>query len=238
MEENLRKEMSRLSCVDLARGIGILAIVYGHASRDVGLLARAVYSFHVVLFVLLSGYVYRQKDSFVVHLKTSARRLLVPYVIWSFISMGIYLMLGKIAAEALGSELYSLGDNLIFMLKGLSIGNAALWYLPFLFTSGLLMYGYIHLLQRWNPEKPGEKVTAVAFPALFSLVTLGIYSRYQYRCPIDFPFGINNACFLFVFFFLGLVLRRTVTYMNSSFSRAWRSFPRMRNSMDAILLSE
>ena len=202
----------RLDWVDAARGFALLCIVYGHASRDVGLLARAVYAFHVPLCVLITGYLYQWKDlSLKDHLQKTGLRILLPYFLWSFLSMGIYLAMGKIAAGALGSELYSLRDNLLFMMKGLSIGNAPLWYLPFLFSLQLLVFFLFRMLKGKKPHSRFQKAVLFGGPVAFSLATLWVYGKYQYIYPIDLPLGINNACFLLGFFWIGYWVKNNVS---------------------------
>ena len=204
------KDSSRIQWVDAAKGFAIFCIVYGHASRDVGLLSQAFYSFHVPLCVFLSGYLYHSKgQSLGAHLKKTGYRLLLPYFIWSIISIAIYMVMGTLAASALGAETYSLGENLKAMLLGRSIGNAALWYLPFLFDCYLMMYGYCRFWE--NRDTQHRKTLVIGIPIVFSLIALTIYSRYQYLYPLDIPFGISNACFLFFFFWIGFVIRKTVT---------------------------
>ena len=51
----------------------------------------------------------------------------------------------------------------------------------------------------------------ILIPVVFSTVTLSVYSIYQYIYNIDYPFSINNACFLFLFLWLGYVVKKTVT---------------------------
>jgi fucose 4-O-acetylase-like acetyltransferase len=61
----------RYEWVDAARGIGILAVVLGHVWTG-GEIRSLVYTFHMPLFFLLSGYLFRPKPPF-----SFARRLIV-----------------------------------------------------------------------------------------------------------------------------------------------------------------
>ena len=209
---NQPSSRTHLTWIDSLRGFALLCIVYGHASRDVGLFARAVYAFHVPLCVFITGYLYQWKDLCLKnHLKKTGQRLLIPYFLWSLISMGIYLILGELAAGALGAEIYSFQDNLLFMLKGLSIGNAPLWYLPFLFSLQLLVFFLFRLLRGKTAHSALENTVLLLGPVAFSLITLWIYGKYQYIYSLDLPFGINNACFLLGFFFIGYWTRNNVS---------------------------
>lgn len=199
----------RIAWIDLAKGLAIFCIVYGHASRNTGILSRAVYTFHVPLCVFLSGWLYHYKgESLGEHLKKSAQRLLIPYFVWSLISILIYMVMGQLAADSLDAEFYSLRENLMFLFTGRSIANAALWYLPFLFLTYLTAYGICRGLSRKKPESGWGKAAAIGIPLLLSLAALCFYTEYQYSCSLDLPFGINNTVFLFPFFWLGFAMQQ------------------------------
>ncbi|PZU56918.1 MAG: glycosyl transferase [Sphingobium sp.] len=80
----------RLDWVDAARGIGIVAVVVGHVWTR-GALRDAVYSFHMPLFFLLSGYLFRARP-----LLPFAGRLLllqgVSYVAFLALVVGIDIL--------------------------------------------------------------------------------------------------------------------------------------------------
>ena len=201
------RKQNRIQWLDAVRGFALLAIVYGHASRDVGVISQAVYSFHVVLCILITGWLWHCPHSLGEHLKKTGRRLLIPYVFWSLVSMGIYLLLGNIAAGALGAEIYGLRENLLFMAKGLSLGNAPLWYLPFAFVSLLFLYFYSRAAEKIREDRKWKKGIILIFPAVFSFLTLSIYQKYHFRLAfLNLPFGIPNACFLFAFLWLGVLM--------------------------------
>jgi fucose 4-O-acetylase-like acetyltransferase len=100
--------MARRSDLDLARGVAILLVVFGHlvARADpaqVGWyepLRRAVYSFHMPFFLYLSGLVSVLSGALATPragwprlARARARRLLVP-----FFALGLLVLLGKIIA--------------------------------------------------------------------------------------------------------------------------------------------
>lgn len=99
---------SRQNWIDLAKGIGIILVVYGHVARgldaaglyrDQHSFARVdsvIYSFHMPLFFLLSGLYFQ---SSLKHYGAGALigkkvdTLLYPYVVWSLIQGGIAIAL-------------------------------------------------------------------------------------------------------------------------------------------------
>ena len=73
----------RVDYLDVAKGIAILSVVVGHtfSAYDPGsLMNKFIYSFHMPLFFLLSGYFYRQQE-FKPALIKKVKNLLVPYLV-------------------------------------------------------------------------------------------------------------------------------------------------------------
>lgn len=65
--------------IDIAKGIGILLVIIGHGaipswSKD------AIFSFHMPLFFILSGYFFRSETP-LVRMRKDAKRLLLPYIV-------------------------------------------------------------------------------------------------------------------------------------------------------------
>ena len=72
----------RVDWVDIAKGIGILLVVYGHA---MGPGMKYVYLFHLPLFMMLSGYVYNPDQSFGTWLWKKFTSIYIPFAGWNFI---------------------------------------------------------------------------------------------------------------------------------------------------------
>ena len=67
--------MRRYPYIDVARGIGMVLVVAGHAMG----ISMYLTCFFMQLFFVLSGYVYRQGKSYKQNMKRKTERLLVPY---------------------------------------------------------------------------------------------------------------------------------------------------------------
>lgn len=84
---------SREKEIDNIRGFAILTVVLGHslqaclgAEFDQNILFRYIYSFHMPLFIFISGYVNWQTfDGSSQKYFVRMRSLLIPYFIWCFI---------------------------------------------------------------------------------------------------------------------------------------------------------
>ena len=89
---------NRIDYLDIAKGIGIILVYIGHCSIDHnGALFRAIYSFHMPLFFMISGLLYGYKRNIGIH-KTILGKiisLLMPYFMFSIIYGLFYLMIGN-----------------------------------------------------------------------------------------------------------------------------------------------
>lgn len=193
MEEN------RIHSWDMARAAAMLLVVWGHALSGDGTAARAVYAFHVPALFLLSGLVFRRGAAgFIPFLVKKARRILAPYALFGLVSILIYALLGKMAADSLsvtdGAGDYGILPNLLGLLYGSNKTgymkwNLPLWFLPCLFVMELLQYGVETLCR-------GKTAARWAF--------LPVFVAISWLFPWDrLPFGLETALNLYPFFLLG-----------------------------------
>ena len=121
-------ERHRMAWLDSLRGWGVALVVIGHCLSG-GVLREWIYNFHVPLLFVLSGYLnellYDGARRFRV------KRILLPYMIWAFISASFYLLFNMDR-----SALWLLND--IIPVCGFSSWNAPLWFLYVLIFVGLL----------------------------------------------------------------------------------------------------
>ena len=141
----------RRADIEAAKGLAILLVVFGHlvARQDpAGVdwyepLRRAVYAFHMPLFLYLSGlvavhsgFLRRPRASFLVLASARARRLLLP-----FFGLGVLIVLGKCAASGLvhvDNAPSGLWSGLLALLWDTGHSPAlSIWYLFVLFVVSL-----------------------------------------------------------------------------------------------------
>jgi len=60
MEEIVCKTKNRLIWVDIAKGVAILLVIIGHTAPFGSITRNTIFSFHMPLFFLLSGYCTKQ----------------------------------------------------------------------------------------------------------------------------------------------------------------------------------
>ena len=54
--------MARDSSIDIAKGVGIILVVFGHDTLCPSIIRNVIFSFHMPLFFILSGYFYKDKN--------------------------------------------------------------------------------------------------------------------------------------------------------------------------------
>lgn len=84
-------DKTRETWVDIAKGIGIILVIMGHANCP-NLPHGIIYSFHMPLFFFLSGlFISRQcENNFRIYLKKNFKSLLLPYFYFNIISIAFY----------------------------------------------------------------------------------------------------------------------------------------------------
>lgn len=133
------KTHNRNNTIDIAKGIGILLIVWGHCGGW-GILSNLMYiinTFHVPLFFLLSVLFIDTSKPFKVYVKNKASRLLKPYFIYGLIAFFIYIGVTECNADEIKHQLIR---YLLCMRDRTYIFTGALWFLPSLFCSLCLCY--------------------------------------------------------------------------------------------------
>ena len=81
----MKKRKGRLQYIDIARGISILLMIVAHVLEfRTSIKRRIIFSFHMPLFILVSGYFYKEK-SFKQEIKDLVFHLLIPSVTVVFI---------------------------------------------------------------------------------------------------------------------------------------------------------
>lgn len=113
----------RIDWIDLAKGMAIFLMVCGHTSIP-GNVSNWIWSFHMPLFFLVSGMLFfpERYPSFGGFLKKRCRTLLLPWVVFSVVSV-----------------CYAPAESLTALSEGHNLG--ALWFLPVLFVTEMIGYG-------------------------------------------------------------------------------------------------
>ena len=132
----------RVLWLDVARGIGILLVVFGHVCTE-PTAARFVYSFHMPLFFFLAG-ITRSFSGGAQNVRRRARRLLLPYFLFSIACFAYWALLEShfrpghySVPQAFANIFLARGDGFIY--------NSVLWFLPCLFVLEVVLTRYMLL---------------------------------------------------------------------------------------------
>lgn len=171
--------MKRNPALDIAKGIGIILVVFGHSYSSGNPFYYWIGSFHMPLFFLVTGIVYGMRKAEYRAIQFPWRKkistMLVPYLIWGLLTQGTFGMLKIIGGSAPGEVFTS-------VLQQIFRGNAGfLWFLPTLFLAELLFYLF--------------STDQIRFPAMLALGCVGLFFPALPWLP-----GNDSRCLLAFFF--------------------------------------
>ena len=138
---------SRVVNVDIARGLGIAAVVLGHnwiVLNDRGELFRIIYSFHLPLFLFLSGVFLDWRVEWLEFFYSKAESLVKPYFVVLLFALSIKYVLSYLKGEAEGEWLDVVK---IAYGTGSVIPWSPLWFLPNLFLASVFSLLMIKIFQ-------------------------------------------------------------------------------------------
>ncbi len=182
---------SRKISVDIARGIAIIAVVFGHSVVES---IRVFFTFHLPIFWLVTGYFTREGESLSVVVKKRFRTLLVPYYIscMTLIIASCILQIIKGHPELIVERLkfwgfatlYAAGDPYIEPFVIISIG--AIWFLWASFCGNIFLNMVLKI-------RPVYRVFVVSV-----LFVLGYYTRAICWFPLSIQAGCCSTFFMYV----------------------------------------
>lgn len=194
--------------IDIAKGIGILLVVLGHAVPDANtgiqnmFWAAAfnwIYSFHMALFMTMAGVLFFRKavacqswKEKCRELKNRGGRLLAPYLFYSLLILAAKLVFSSLSREAISAR------SIIEILFGNSpCGN--MWFLWTLFSVSAIVL----LVPKSN-----------WFPLPLLIVSTALYFLQNIDIG-NMDFGIGKICNMLVWFSLGMLLGKNIDKLNT-----------------------
>ena len=129
---------NRILFIDLAKGIAILLVVIGHIDTT-PYIKPLIYSFHMPLFFILSGYFFKKNESILETSKKLFNTLIIPYLIIGTIMRGNTLVVNAVNGLPINKfDLLSL-PLVLWRWNGNFVSAGAIWFLPVLFLSKLYL---------------------------------------------------------------------------------------------------
>lgn len=195
----------RIGWIDIAKGICILSIIAGHYGNEIA--NKIVFSFHLTIFFILSGYTLRVTNINKSYLKKKFDRLMTPYFLTCFFCLVMSLLnsilfykdasiltLSGIVSKLIGEIFFASGSitNFGFIDWGGRIG--AIWFLPALFFALIMVQCILNKTQD--------------FKKALSLGVILFFASYCSTWLIWIPFSLQSAMFSVPFILLGYYFKR------------------------------
>lgn len=143
----------RIDWIDMAKGCGILLVIMGHCFNKGTPIHNWIFSFHMPLFFILSGYCFHieKYQSFAAVFRDKFRRLIVPYLGFCALGGAVSLLIpqwrGEFTARQVFVDIYCAYPTLVHI--------TSIWYLAAVFILSLLLYLVVTLSEkyraRWFP---------------------------------------------------------------------------------------
>lgn len=195
----------RLVWLDAMKGVGILSIMRVHMLGPMEYIQSLIYVGAVAMFFIVAGFHFKFSDNVVEDIKKKAKRLLIPYFIYSILLLVIeHRFNSNTLAQAFGiiyARMQLLTCQSSENISFLTIGNAPMWFLPCMFISYLWTYLF-YIKQKSNKRKI---VVLVIFFALSTILTFS---------PIMLPWSIDTSFLLAILIIIGYECRRLFLFTN------------------------
>ena len=125
----------RIEWVDVAKAIGILLVICAHSYLPQSI-NTIIYSFHIPLFFVLSGYTCNCDMQFYDFAIRRIKGLIVPYFFLSSLCLVWFILLRSFANTQL-----DIGETIIEICLGMgTYVNTPMWFIPCLFCVNVFMY--------------------------------------------------------------------------------------------------
>ncbi len=178
---------SRLGYMDTAKGIAIAAVVIGHVYTSHSMPGLVIFSFHMPLFFIISGFFVKDLNLQRTIYK-SAKGLLIPYVIGTIMEMAAEILLNP-GSAGLDNVKTLFIDMIGGFCKGLGIfpgfqSTWLLWFLPCLFVARVLFVLVMKLTEKSKHQWAVRTIIFMLF-TFFGMV-MSAASYYPWSMEIAF----------------------------------------------------
>lgn len=186
----------RIDYIDIAKGITILLMIIGHVFNIPNLLKIFIFSFHMPLFFILSGYTFNKKNQMVL-IKNSFKRLIIPYLLTGFTMLLLNIILTIKRTGGLDGFEMLIRDNLLSIFFGgggiTSIPNGvkpigAIWFLLAMFWANIIFNAFLK--------------TKLSFIGILIVSYIGYISVKIKWLPLDIQIGMFVTIFMYVGYFI------------------------------------
>lgn len=184
----------RNQAIDVVRGIGMILVIVGHFIRN-PIILKMIYSFHVPLFFVISGFLQKLSDGFVYHAKKRFKALMFPYITWG----GVIILVQIVLLDKI--DLVQIVK--IFLKYILQIRYTTMWFLPCLFCSELIFVAILNLAKRISPDSKIQKIAE-----LFEIIVLTCFGFVLASKFNGLIWNIDIAFIVLPFMYVGYLMKQ------------------------------
>lgn len=184
----MNKLKKRIDWIDALKGIGIILVVLSHTTNGGEVLRTLIFSFHMPLFFMISGYLFKPNLRFVKFSFKIFKSLVIPYICCATFDLII------VACNGSFESICALLLDFLFV-KGNPVINRPTWFLIILFEIELLYY-FVYRLTNWKKCMLGILLFMLSF-----------------LCGRRFVFGLNIVPFSMCFFVIGDLCKNVKAYI-------------------------
>lgn len=184
----------RKSYLDIAKGIGIIFVVWGHAN---GPFSSYIYQFHMPLFFLISGLLFNKNDSIENYVIKKFKSLYIPYVFWNTV---VYFFEYEIKTFLEGRQ-YNLESylNVVFQIeaganKAFLLG--ATWFIASLFWISIANKIVYEIIRKHNRNDFWLLIISALFAALGFVNTFPYFISRSLICGFFYSSGVVFKSYL------------------------------------------
>ncbi|SEN48596.1 Fucose 4-O-acetylase [Duganella sp. CF517] len=184
--------------IDVLKGIGIIAVVAGHAyTWENGLILPFIYLFHMPLFFFLSGYLYKPSPDLAEYFRKKTFHLLVPYAAFLLLLVIVPEIYRFIATQNFVMyEAKLLIKNAVLGGHRLEGVAAVFWFVTCLFLTQQI---FNFLVVRFRQ--------GMLLPVIALATALGFVNSWWYRAA-QAPLAANAVLAALPLFYAGYVFKR------------------------------
>lgn len=196
---------SRIKSLDVAKGIGMLFVVFAHVNYTPTLLTL-IYGFHMPLFFILSGILFNKEkyDTFSAFFKNRLKTLVCPYVLFYLVTL-IYSF--ALSALDKGFSIKLVNRYISYFLQMFLAygGSSNMVSAPLWFITSLLAIEFIY----YYISKLGKLLNLAICIALSTLGWLLASNLLPFNG--DFlPWNLDSALFALLFYALGNLFSQNI----------------------------
>ncbi|APF21112.1 acyltransferase family protein [Clostridium butyricum] len=189
----------RVDWIDISKGIGIIVMICGHIGMP-SILDLYIHAWHMPIFFILSGYLFKEYDVISL-IKKKSKSLLIPYL-----SFGFILYFFSIVKNCFKHNI-DLFQQLIDLFTYNTVGNLpfgnVLWFLTSLFFVEII-FGIL--------KKYIKKDLELFIVIMFICIIGWLFSLFNIR----FMWGLDSALTSIGFYYFGYIIKKNDKFIRTN----------------------